>query len=408
MRLHMWMCASALTLTPALIGQARLTLAEAVAEALAGNPQVATAAARLAVTEGVRHQAGLSPNPRLFLQSENARLNGSAPFSYPRDADSYAYLAQTIETGGKRQRRVEFATETVHRAGQEQQLLRQQIASRVSLAYWMAAGSARSRDLLRRESISFERVVQFHRDRVREGAAPEVDLLRVEVEHDRLTAAVRGAELDAERASIVLFREMGKIEFQSVELSDALESPLPISPLTIEEILDRRVEMGSARAAVEQAHANFHLQQANAKVDIDAQLGYKRTAGFNTLYASVQIPLPIRNKNQGHIEAAIAEIRAAQSTLATTEALVRSEVEGAKKDYGFRQRLLDETLRPMRERASELFRIAEAAYREGGSDILRLLDAERTKIETQLAYTRTLYEFQQSAVALSSAQGNLR
>jgi hypothetical protein len=72
----------------------------------------------------------------------------------------------------KRQRRVELATANVRRSELEQQLQRQQIASRVSLAYWVAAGAARTRDLLKQEVASFERVVQFHRDRAREGTCP--------------------------------------------------------------------------------------------------------------------------------------------------------------------------------------------------------------------------------------------
>ena len=61
----------------------------------------------------------------------------------------------------------------------------------------------------------------------------------------------------------------------------------------------------------------------------------------------------------------------------------------------------------MRDRADEVYRIADAAYRETGSDILRLIDAERTRIETEVTYTRALAELQQSAVALETAQGNL-
>jgi cobalt-zinc-cadmium efflux system outer membrane protein len=177
--------------------------------------------------------------------------------------------------------------------------------------------------------------------------------------------------------------------------------------LTIEEVLERRPEMRISRAAIEQARANLRLQQANARTDPDAQLGYKRTAGFNTLYAAVQIPLPIRNRNQGQIEAATADIKVTESSLAAETALVRSEVEAAIKEYDSRQKLLAETLRPMRDRADEVYRIADAAYREGGTDILRLLDAERIRIETRLAYTRSLTELQQSAVALAAAQGNL-
>ena len=61
----------------------------------------------------------------------------------------------------------------------------------------------------------------------------------------------------------------------------------------------------------------------------------------------------------------------------------------------------------MRDRAGEVYRIVDEAYRETGSDILRLLDAERTRIEAELMFTRTQSELQQSAVALETAQGGL-
>lgn len=407
MCLRAWTFITALGLTSSLYSQVRLTVADAVSEALTGNPQMATATARTAVAEGLRHQSGLSPNPRLILQSENTRVYGNPTFSYSRDADSYAILAQSIETGGKRQRRVELATGIVRRSELEQQLQRQQIASRVSSAYWGAASAARSTDLLQQEVTSFEQVVQFHRLRVQEGATAEIDLLRIEVERDRLTASARSAAQEAVRARIFLFREMGKTKFPTVEFADAPEALHPIVSLTIEQVLERRPEMRISRAAIEQARANLRLQQSNAKLDPDVEVGYKRTAGFNTLFASIQIPLPVRNKNQGQIEAAAAEIRVAESSLAATAALVQSELEAALKDHEARQQLLVETLSPMRDRAESVFRIADAAYREGGSDILRLLDAERIKIETQLAYIRILFELQQSAAAIATAQGNL-
>ncbi len=84
----------------ALFAQERLTLADAVAQGLRNNPQMVAAAARVEVADGLRRQAGLSPNPRLFLQSENARFWGSPSPSYP-GVDTYAFVGQTIETAGK-------------------------------------------------------------------------------------------------------------------------------------------------------------------------------------------------------------------------------------------------------------------------------------------------------------------
>jgi len=396
-----------LALTPALYCQARLTLADAVLQAVAGNPQLAVLAARVGVAEGLRGQAALSPNPRLILQLENTRFWGSPPFSYPQDTATYAFVAQTFETGGKRDRRVELATENVRSSELEVQFQRRQIVSRVSTAYWIAAGAARVRDLIRTEVANFERVVQFNRERVREGAAPEVDLLRIEVERDRLASSARTAAQEAERTRIALFREMGKAEFPPVEFADSLEQTPLMASLTLNQVLERRIEMTLARKAVEQARANLRLQHANAKPDPDLHLGYERIGGFDTLYAAAQIPLPIRNRNQGQIEAAIAEIGAAESSVAATEAAIRSEVASADSNYESLQKLLNETLRPMRDRADEVYRIVDAAYRETGADILRLLDAERIRIETEVAYARALSEFQQSAVALEAAQGNL-
>lgn len=399
-------CVFPLLIPFTVFAQQHLTLADAVAQALTSNPQMLTAAARVEVADGLRQQAGLSPNPRLFLQSENARFWGTPSLSYP-GVDTYAFVGQTIETAGKRQRRIDLATESVRGSELEQQLRRQQITSRVSAAYWAAAGAARILDLLQEEVSNFDRVVQFNRDRVREGAAPEVDLLRIEVERERLVSTAKTAAQDAERARIAMFREMGVANFPTVEFADALDQPLPVALLAMDQVLSQRPEMKLAREGVEQARANLRLQEADAKPDPDAFFGYKRTFGFNTLYAALQISLPVRNRNQGQIEAAVAEIKAAESSLAATAAQIRSELETTRRDYESRQKLFSETLEPMRERADEVYRIVDAAYRETGSDILRLLDAERTKIETQLLYARTLSEFQQSAVALEAAQGSL-
>ena len=133
-----------LMFAPALCAQARLTLADAVSQSLASHPQLAVAGARVSAAEALRLQAGLAPNPRLILQSENTRFPGSPPFAFPEDHDTYAFLAQTFETGGKRSGRVALGTENVRRSEIDLQLERQQIASRVSTAYWIAAGAAKA------------------------------------------------------------------------------------------------------------------------------------------------------------------------------------------------------------------------------------------------------------------------
>jgi cobalt-zinc-cadmium efflux system outer membrane protein len=163
--------------------------------------------------------------------------------------------------------------------------------------------------------------------------------------------------------------------------------------------------MDLVRLAVEQAKAELLLTKANWRPTVTAMGGYKRSGGYDALVAGVSVPLPLRNRNQGSREAAMARIEAAQAVMASTAAMVRAEVAAAARSYGVRRSQILDSLTPMLEHAAESSRIAEAAYREGGSDLLRLLDAQRLRIETETLYYEALAEFQQSVAELETAMG---
>jgi cobalt-zinc-cadmium efflux system outer membrane protein len=386
--------------------QPTLTVKEAVARALAAHPALRESAERVSASEGLLRQAGLRPNPRFAFQTENLGANGRPGFDYGRDADTFAYLSQLIETGGKRRRRVDAASAATRRAELERELLARHLASRVKWAYWSAEGAGRARHSLEETLKTFARIVQYHEMRVREGAMAEADLLRVRLESERIALAANTATLEAERARIQLFREMGALSFPEIQFesgADELEVALPEADPA--RALDARIEMKLARQAVQQARAKLDLERATAAPDVDAVAGYKRTAGYNTMIGGVQIALPFGNRNQGNIAAALAEVRAAESAEAATAALIHAETRAAKSEYDLRSRQIQTSLGPLMEHAVEASRIAQAAYREGGTDLLRLLDAERAHLDAQLLYCRSLAEYRQSIVNLETALG---
>ena len=405
MRIRLWLGA----VLP-LVGSAQpgLSLRAAVDRALATHPALAVFEHRVAASEGARVQAGLAPSPKLVLQSENTRPYGDRTgFVFWRDTDDFAYLQNTFETAGKRQRRVDLASTGVRRAELERELTQRQVAFRVAQAYWTAAGAQRSHELLVESSRTMASVVEYHETRVKEGAMAEADLIRVRLEARRLAIAGNRALLDAQRARIHLFREMGQTQFLETRMTDPLEAAAPDVNGDEARALERRTEMKLARLGIEHARAMLRLQEANAKPNLDVLFGYKRTAGLDTMLGGVQMDLPFRNRNQGSVTQASVEIRVAESNLAATEAMVRAEVQAARADYELRRKQTGELLEPLLQQAAETYRIAEAAYREGGTDLLRLLDAQRVRIEAQVAHVRALEELQQSRVALQSAVGEL-
>lgn len=389
-----------------LAAQEAMSVEQAVARALSGHPQLAGAAQRIESASGLRRQAALPLNPRLVLQTENLRSYSNPSIPLWDAIDQFAYLQQTFETAGRRQKRVDVAESVVRRTELEREFLRRQIAARVRQTYWGAAGAQRLHELLLENEKTFQQIVEYHEIRVREGAMAEADLLRVKLEAERLALAAAGAQLDADRARIQLFREMGETRFPAVRFSSPLEvsagQTLAVDP---QQAVEQRVEMQLARVQLQEARSTLTLQQALSKPNIEALAGYKRTNGYSTVLGGVQVDLPFQNRNQGNITAATAGIGVTESNLAATEALVRAEVQGAQADYLLRRRQVFEMLERLKAQAAQTSRIALGAYRLGGADLLRLLDAERLRIDIELLSLRALVEYRQSVVALEAALG---
>lgn len=385
--------------------QTPLTVRDAVAQALASHPVLQAGEAHIRASESLRAQARLRPNPRLSFQAENLRGWGDPGFAYGRDADTFLYASQLLDTSRQRSRRVDVAAADVRRAELERELEARLIAARVKQAYWRAAAANRVLEVLRENSANFRQIVEYHETRVREGAMAEADLLRIRLEGERLEIEANTAGLEADRARIELFREMGQKQFPEIVFADALEPGPEVPPADLKRALERRTEIRLARQAVEHASALARLEEARSRPDVDVSVGYKRSAGFHTLLAGASLLLPISDRNQGGIAAARQELRVAEARLAAMEALVTAEVQAGAREYALRRRQVTASLPALRERAAESSRIAQAAYREGGTDLLRLLDAERTRLEAQMLYFRTLGDYQRSRIALETALG---
>ncbi len=386
--------------------QSTLTLEEAIAQALQGHPLLTAGAERVTVAEGHLRQAALRYNPRLVLQQENTRFGTAPPNRYWREADSFVYLQQTVETGNRRDLRAGVAAQQVKRAELERELTSKHIVARVKHAYWIASGAQAVRRLLKESRDNFGRIIEFHEARVREGAMAEADLLRVRLEGERLNVAINAALLESQRSRIDLFREMGRTEFPEVTMAGPLDGPAaPPMTADADRALAERTELKLGRTDIERSRASLRLQQAQSRPNVDALLGYKRTQGLNTLIGGVQFDLPLSNRNQGNIEMAAAEIRVAEANLAASSAVVRAEVAAAQREIEIRQRQLTGVLVPMLGQARQSAEIARAAYMEGGADLLRLLDSERVRLETEILYVRTLAEYRQSLAAIEAAMG---
>jgi cobalt-zinc-cadmium efflux system outer membrane protein len=388
--------------------QVRLSLQDAVDTALRSRASLKAEAERVTAAEARKRQAGLMPNPEFEFGNENLRRGQT----YSRDVDTLAYVTWPLDVLGKRGQRVAVAAQTVTRMEAELDLTRHQVTHSVRLAYWAARGSQERRDLLQSNVGNFQRIIDFHAAQLTAGTIAEQDLLRVRLEGERMQIAANLAAIDAAKARVQLLTEMGQPPVSDVVLSDPLDAiPAALGSPALQEVLARRSEAKVANAGIEEARANARLQDVVVRPDVAVVYGYKRTqlpdtlSGVNTSLASIKVTIPLLDRNQGNRAAAAAEIRRQEQLRRETDTAIAADVERAIQEFEMRRAEVTATLQPLREHATAIANIAQAAYQQGGVDLLRLLDAERSRLDAESAWVDGMVAFQQSVVNLEAAQG---
>ena len=254
---------------------------------------------------------------------------------------------------------------------------------------------------------TFEQLVEFNRTRFEEGAIPEVDLIKVRLERVKFDSAVKQAEVNRRQAVLRLLEKLGAVDGRPVEISGELAFTsvrLDLSSLR-NLALDERADLRAAAADVTASNQRLALERARAKPDISPFAGYKRIGNDNTVLAGVNIPLKIRDQNQAEIARAETDIKAAEARLHLARNRVLTEVESAYAALQGESELVETFQRDLLDQADESRSIALVAYEEGGTELLPVLEAQRTRAEVRQQYYRTLFDYQASLVALELAVG---
>jgi outer membrane protein, heavy metal efflux system len=351
-------------------------------------------------SEDLRRQSEALPNPRLILQSEDIR---ASHFDFGRDSETFGYLSQVIETSGARHARIELAIADSHRSNLELEQTRREIGFRVRDAYWRALAAQSARSLYQQSDSYFQQVVQYHEARFHEGKLAEVDLLRIQLQAEQIHAGFSNAALEEEETQLKLAREMGVSAtgpWMLTEKFEETETPRQLDtqaePQTALRIADQDVTIAQAREDSE---------RAKGRPDLDFLFGYKRDVGYNTAILGLQLNLPLLDRNRAGSAAASAEIESAKNSFEATRFQLNSEVSLARREYESRLQQVKEVFVPLRDRAQQIADITRSAYIQGGLDLLRLIDAERLRVDAQLAWVDAITRYHLSVVELERAEG---
>lgn len=406
--LALWMPFTLFAQTSSTVSSDYLSLDAATEQFLRKNLAVEAARLEVGVAEAERIGARLKPRPGLTVSAENLRLSGETPANKLHEYG--ISVAQPIELGNRKALRMEVAERTVSVSeARLTEVLRRQLFE-LKRTYYESVLARVLLEIEKENRDNFEGLVKFNTVRFEEGYIAEGDLIKVRLERTKFDFAVANAELALRRAKIRLLELTGERDFERavrVEISNRLQVPaVDLKLMQLKETaLVNRPEIKVAEAELALAGVSIKLERSRAKGEVTPYVGYKRVGVDNTVLAGVTVPLPMGNRNQSGIARAEAEQRVSETNLSLVRNRTLAEVEAAYGAYETAREQVRAYEAGLLKQADESREIQLGAYQEGATELITLIEAQKTRTEVRANYYRAIFDYYTSIFQLELATG---
>jgi len=383
-----------------------LTLRDAINLALTLNPELAAFAKEMKALEGATLQAGLLRNPELTANVENPgniqKLSGdvNSPDAVAQEVVQQLTtirIGQLIELGGKRAARVDAALLGEELAARDYESRRVEIMARVANLFTdVLAGQERLRLAEETRQLAqtvFDTVVR----RVQAGKVPPIEETRAKVGLSATNIEYEQAyrDLVSARKRLALMWDSANPQFEKAQGVLEVAVPPPDFQLLQQRVLDNPMAL-RAMKNIEHRKALLKVEETRRIPNLTLNAGAVHHAqlGGTTAVASVMIPLPLFDRNQGNLKEAYHRVSKAEDEQQATELRLRTELalsyEAMSASWNEINILRDEILPG----AKSAFNVMRRGYELGKFGLLELLDAQRVLFQNQVLYVRALANYQ--------------
>jgi NodT family efflux transporter outer membrane factor (OMF) lipoprotein len=395
-------------------------LSELVAQALAGNPDLAIASERIRQAQAALRIASASLFPTLDLDA-GAAWTGSRPKGGPTSTSDSTTVnltaAYELDLWGKNASIARSAGESLQATRFDYETVRLTLVASVAITYFEAL-SLRARIAISRETVAIaERILGVVESRVRHGAASQLDLSRQGTAVLQARATIPPLELAERQTLNALALLVGRPpEGFTVAGAGVAGLPVPgVAPGLPSEVLVRRPDIAGAEAQLAAANADVAAARAALlpAIQLTGSAGYASDAllalgSSPTLIYAVAVSLlqPIfeGGRLRGQVEFTTARELELVETYRKSILAALADVENAL--VALNRTAVQESFQvQVNEGAQRTLRLAEVRYREGVDDQLSVLDAQRTLFLARDQLEQTRLARLQASVGLYRALG---
>jgi cobalt-zinc-cadmium efflux system outer membrane protein len=358
-----------------------LTLGVVLQRAAEQNPSLAAQGYAERAAEALIEQASLRPNPTLDVTLEN--FAGTGAVQGVRGLETTVQASQTLERGGKRDKRVALAGREREAAASEYAVRRSEVLSAAAISY-LEALAAEQRLKLAEEPLRLARETVAAVDlRVKAGVASPAESARA-----RAGLATAEAEFARAEAAVIATRASlaatwGGSPDEIASLAGTLR--LPESLPNREALLGRLAghpRLNLQQSLIEGRRAALELEQAQAVQDISVGGGVRflREGTDAAFVAGVSVPLPVRNRNQGNIRAARETLAGAEQGVRAVEVDLSAAFTASWQDLSAAHKAARNLNTQALPATQEAYQVVRHAYEQGQLPLIDVLDAQRALI----------------------------
>lgn len=303
-----------------------LDLNTAVARTLEKNPALVAFGYQVRARQGQLQQAGLRPNPELGLLVENAL--GSGDLQGIDSAETTLSLGWVLERG-KRERRVDAARAGVSLLEDEAGIQRLDAAADTARAF-LSMLAIQERLTLTGDAVRLaEQTTASVEKRVEAGRTPVADLARAEAELARIRLDHEDIEHELRTSRQYLAAQWGETQpdFNRI-IGNVKQLPVPDAYEQLLVRLEQNPDLSRYLSERRLREAELRLAEAQAKPDWRLTAGVRRfeLSDDQAFVAGITIPLATRNRNQGRIAEARANLAMSDADKTTTRVQIESQL----------------------------------------------------------------------------------
>lgn len=368
-----------------------VTMTEAVERALQASPALKAKGERSLAADAVFRQAATSPNPSVSLEIENAA--GTGRYTALDESEMSLGVSQRIELGGKQSARVGLAAADRALMDIERERVEHAVAHEARAAF-IELFAAQSALAIAEEQLKVaEDIERLATRRVSAARDPVTVKLRAQVSTAGYRAKREQLLHDLHRTKRALSNLWGEpSEDFEIDVNALQGEPAALAVAD----LKSSPEVREREVAAARAQRKLDLEKSNASTDVSVGVGVRRfeNGGDFAGLLSLSVPIMVFNDNQGNVERAVAEYRAANLDVEEAQRRHRQQLLSLEEEVERSRTELKSVRDVQLPLAREAFAAARRGYELGAFAFTEIAEAQRIVAELEdrhISALRTLH-----------------